>query len=298
MIVFWETRGNSAASANDIGPWLFGLGEWAAMLQSQSVEYSTKVTTNRPDRPTPDHTPMRVSVILPVMDETASLKETIRVLLEENSRTITEILVVVCARTTAESMAVCEALEREQPALIKLRWQKLPFLGGAIRDCFDWATGSHVLIMASDLETDPRTVKDLIATAGEGFDIVTATRWTRKDAFQGYDPLKYYLNWAFQQIIRILYATELSDLTLAFRIFRTKWVKNIRWEELKHPFLLETILKPMRLGATIAEVPTVWRVRGEGASHNTFWQNFVYFRIAVKTRLSTKRKLLLKEEHD
>ena len=231
---------------------------------------------------------MCVSVILPVMDETASLKETIRILLEENSRAITEILIVVCAKSTPESVATCTALEHEKPALIKLRWQKLPFLGGAIRDGFDWATGSHVLMMASDLETDPRTVKDLITTAGRGFDIVTATRWKQKDGFQGYDPLKYFLNWIFQQSIRFLYGTKLSDSTFAFRIFKTAWVKNIRWEELKHPFLLETILKPMRLGATIAEVPTVWRARVEGASHNTFWQNFAYFRIAVKTRLRAK----------
>jgi glycosyltransferase involved in cell wall biosynthesis len=268
------------------------------MLQAQSLEHSTKVTTNHLDRATPDPGPVRVSVILPVMDETASLKETIRILLEENRQTISEILIVVCTRTTPESLAICEALEREQPALIKLRWQKLPFLGGAMRDCFDWATGSHVLMMASDLETDPRTVKDLIATAETGFDIVTATRWTQKDGFHGYDPLKYFLNWIFQQMIRLLYGTKLSDLTFAFRIFRTKWVKNIRWEELKHPFLLETVLKPMRLGATIAEIPAVWRAREEGVSHNTFWQNFVYFRITVKTRFTAKRRLLLKEEHD
>ena len=255
------------------------------------------MTTNDPDRLAPDHAPMCVSVILPVMDETVSLQETIRILLEENGRAITEILLVVCAKTTPESVAICTALEREQPALIKLRWQKLPFLGGAIRDCFDWATGSHVVMMASDLETDPRTVKDLIAKAETGCDIVTATRWTQKDGFHGYDPLKYFLNWIFQQIIRLLYGTKLSDSTFAFRIFKTAWVKNIRWEELKHPFLLETILKPMRLGATIAEVPTVWRARVEGASHNTFWQNFAYFRIAVKTRLSESAHLL-KEEHD
>ena len=251
------------------------------------------MTTSSSDRLTSDHTQMSVSVILPVMDETVSLKETIRILLEENSRTITEILIVVCKKTTPESIAVCEALERQQPDVVKILWQKLPFLGGAIRDCFDSATGSHVLMMASDLETDPRTVKDLITTAEQGFDIVTATRWTQKDAFQGYDPLKYRLNWVFQQIIRLLYGTKLSDLTLAFRIFKTEWVKNIRWEELKHPFLLETILKPMRLGATVAEVPTVWRAREEGVSHNTFLQNFVYFRIAVKTRFSSRNRLLL-----
>ena len=235
------------------------------MLQAQSLEHSTKVTTSHLDRAAPDPSPVRVSVILPVMDETASLKETIRILLDENRQTIGEILIVVCTRTTPESLAICEALEREQPALIKLRWQKLPFLGGAMRDCFDWATGSHVLMMASDLGNRPQNGQGPDRYSETGFDIVTATRWTQKDGFHGYDPLKYFLNWIFQQIIRLLYGTKLSDLTFAFRIFRTKWVKNIRWEELKHPFLLETVLKPMRLGATIAEVPAVWRAREEGA---------------------------------
>jgi len=265
------------------------------MLEAQPFLNSTNVPHASVVGSFPDRASMRVSVLLPVMDETESLNETIRILLEENRQAISEILIVVCDRTSTESVAVCEALQRQQPDLIKLRWQKLPYLGGAMRDCFDWATGSHVLMMASDLETDPRTVKYLIAEAERGFDIVTATRWTQKNAFQGYDPLKYQLNWVFQQIIRVLYGTRLSDLTLAFRIFRVEWVKKIRWEELRHPFLLETILKPMRLGATIAEVPTVWRAREEGASHNTFWQNFVYFRIAVKTRLRTKRNLLLQE---
>lgn len=265
------------------------------MLEAESLMNSTKVTYSDAVASHSERASMRVSVLLPVMDETESLKETVRILMEENSQAISEILVVVCARTAPESLAVCEALQREQSDLIKLRWQKLPYLGGAMRDCFEWATGSHVLMMASDLETDPRTVKYLIAEAEKGFDVVTATRWTQKNAFQGYDPVKYRLNWVFQGIIRVLYGTKLSDLTLAFRIFRIEWVKKIRWEELRHPFLLETILKPMRLGATIAEVPTVWRAREEGASHNTFLQNFVYFRIALKTRLRNRRNLLLEQ---
>lgn len=255
------------------------------------------MTTNYVARSESDRPPIRVSVILPVMDETVSLRETVLILMNENRESISEILIVVCGKTTAESLAICEDLAREQPELIKVYRQRLPFLGGAMRDCFDWASGSHVLMMASDLETDPRTVKNMIAVAETGIDIVTATRWTQKGGFDGYDPLKYFLNWTFQQMIRVLYGTELSDLTYAFRIIRVNWAKSIRWEELKHPFLLETVLKPMRLGATIAEVPAVWKARSEGVSHNTFWQNFVYFRIAVKTRFSSKRKLLLHDEY-
>ena len=234
---------------------------------------------------------IKVSILLPVIDETTSLRKTVEILLAENRESIQEILIVVCKKTTPEAMAVCEELARTS-ALIQVRSQQRPFLGGAMRDGFDWATGTHVLMMASDLETDPSTVKDLIAKAKEGYDIVTATRWTQKGGFSGYNPLKFVLNWAFQRMFRILYGTSLSDLTYGFRIFKSHWVKNIEWEELRHPFLLETVLKPLRLGATIVEIPTVWRTRTEGMSHNTFLQNFVYFRIALKTRFRRKNELV------
>src|ERR1039457_4726612 len=123
---------------------------------------------------------MTVTAILPVTDETTSLRTTVEILLAENRREITEILIVACQRTTPAALAVAEELGREHAGLIQVRFQQRPFLGGAMRDAFEWAAGSHVLMMASDLETDPATVKELLATARRGFDIVTASRWTER----------------------------------------------------------------------------------------------------------------------
>ena len=242
--------------------------------------------------PNPQQQAPAVSIILPVIDETVSLQRTVEILLEQNSNSIYEILIVVCSKTTPEARAVCESLAETYPDLVHVREQTRPFLGGAMRDAFDWAEGTHVLMMASDLETDPATVKDLIETAAEGFDVVTATRWTQAGGFHGYSPVKYALNWTFQQLFRMLYGTPLTDLTYGFRIFKSEWTKKIAWQELRHPFLLETILKPLRLGARVKEVPTVWRTRTEGISHNTFLQNFVYFRTAFLTRFTARQKLL------
>ena len=235
---------------------------------------------------------LQVSVILPVIDETASLRKTIEILVAENASDIAEILMLTCSRTTAESQAICRELSEERGSLIRLCPQKRPFLGGAMRDAFDWAKGSHILIMASDLETDPATVKDLVAVAREGYDVVTATRWTGDGGFHGYNPLKRRLNLLFQKSIGKLYGASLSDLTYGFRVFKAEWVKGIAWEEFRHAFLLETLLKPMRLGARVAEVPTVWRSRVEGTSHNQLWQHYGYFRIALKTRFRRKEDLL------
>ena len=118
-------------------------------------------------------------------------------------------------------------LAREHPGVIRIRQQKRPFLGGAMRDGFEWATGTHWLMMASDLDTDLTKVKELIAKAKEGYDIATAMRWHSRNGFQGHSPFKRVLNWIFQKSFGILYGVALSDLTYGFRIFRIEWVKNI-----------------------------------------------------------------------
>lgn len=237
---------------------------------------------------------LSVSVILPVIDETVSLRDTVATLLAENARDLAEILIVACGKTTPESLQVCRELARAHPALIQVRFQRRPFLGGAMRDAFEWASGTHVIMMASDAETDPATVKDLIETARLGYDIVTATRCARKGGFEGYHPVKYIFNRVFQRAFGVLYGTRLSDLTYGFRIFKTEWVKKIEWEELRHAFLLETLVKPLRLGASVAEIPTVWRRRTEGASHNQLVQHFAYFRIGLRTLFRSKQDFLVR----
>jgi|SRR5579871_583962 len=235
---------------------------------------------------------MKVSVILPVIDETSALQQTVEILLAQNRAHIGEILIVACQKTTEAALQTCQRLAVDYPELVELRFQKRPYLGGAMRDAFEWATGSHVLMMASDMETDPATVKELIAKAREGYDVVTATRWSADGGFEGYSRAKYWLNLVFQRVFRLLYGTGLSDLTYGFRLFKAEWVKSIAWEEQRHAFLLESILKPLRLGARVAEVPSVWRNRAEGASHNQWSNHLAYFRIAIRTLLRDRQELL------
>jgi len=237
---------------------------------------------------------MAVTVLLPVIDETTSLRETVRVLIEENLRWLERILIIVCDRTTPAALAAAEELRHRYQDCIEIRAQKRPFLGGARRVRIKWAEGTHVLLMASDLETDPHAVGELFRVARDGYDVVTATRWRGTGGFEGYNPLKLLLNWVFQRMFASLYGVSLSDLTYGFRVFRRDMVQLIEWEELRHPFLLESILKPLRLGARVAEVPTVWKCRVEGKTHNSFWRNFLYFRIALRVLLQSPETFLRK----
>jgi glycosyltransferase involved in cell wall biosynthesis len=240
------------------------------------------------------------SIILPVINETHSLLKTIEIIEGDCTSDVKEYLIVVCNKTTRESIKVCEQLHDKDPAHFILHYQKLPFLGGAIREAFDLAQGSHVIMMASDLETDPNDVKQLIAMAKDKpTAIISASRWLKGGDFTGYNKLKLTFNYIFQRFFSIIFATYLSDMTYGYRIFPTRLVKSIVWEELRHHFLFETLIKPLQLGVPVYEIPSKWSVRVEGESQNTFMRNFAYFKTGLYVRFCPRNKILkpsVKEE--
>src|SRR2546428_301522 len=125
------------------------------------------------------------TIILPVINETTSLKQTVEIILRDVKREdIKELLIVVCKKTTPESMALISQLQKELGELVVVLDQRLPFLGGALRDAFEAARGSHVIIMSSDLETNPNEVHQLIAEERKSpSGIVTTSRWLRGGSF-------------------------------------------------------------------------------------------------------------------
>jgi len=233
-----------------------------------------------------------VSVILPVINETFSLKQTVEIIVSENPSDICEYLIVFCKKTTEGSLTAIKELQSQYGSKIVLMEQKLPFLGGAVRDALDICKGTHVIMMATDLETDPHLVKEFIALERNNPDtIITATRWKTKGGFSGYDPFKLILNWVFQKFFSALYRTSLSDMTYGFRIFPLELLRSINWEELRHPFLFETVLKPLRLGVKVTEIPTKWEARKEGESQNPFLVNFLYFKTGIKIMFQSKNSI-------
>ncbi len=229
-----------------------------------------------------------VTVVIPVQDETYSLRQTVETILQGKYGTspyLREFLIVVSGTTLPASLAGIAVLKDALGDLVVVHRQKLEGLGGALREAFSLARGSHIIMMASDLETDPRLVPVLIDEARLSPDsVITVNRWCKGGGFIGYNPIKLLASAIFQRLFRLIYWTNLSDLTHGYRILPTRLVQSIRWEELGHPFLFETILKPLRLGVPVSEIPGRWRARTEGKSHNTFMRNFEYIGVGLRIR--------------
>ncbi|MBQ6772792.1 MAG: glycosyltransferase family 2 protein [Synergistaceae bacterium] len=237
-----------------------------------------------------------VSILIPALDETYSLSETVRIIADTcDNKDIAEIIIIVSPeKTSHDTRDTAEKLisEYQDRINIYIHEQKLPFVGGAVREGINLAKGSHLVMMSADLETDPHVIKDFIAQSKEFPDrIITATRWKKGGGFKGYNKIKLICNYIFEKSIALFYFSSLSDMTFGYRLFPSGLMKNIHWEELKHPFFLETALKPLRLGVKFVEVPSKWQARTEGDSVNGFFANFKYFRTAWHNRFMKPEKI-------
>ena len=236
-----------------------------------------------------------VSIIIAAINETVSLRKTVEIIYETcNHNDLAEIIVAVSKKSTPECLQVCHDLEREAKIPFTLLVQKRRYAGGAYQDAFEVTQGSHVIMMASDLETDPRSVSSLISAAKERPNYVICTsRWHKQGKFgKGYNPVKFVLNYIFQRLMRLLFRGDLTDWTFGYRLFPRGVIEAIQWEELRHPFFLESILKPLRLGVRVWEISTSWAPREEGTSQNPFWRNFLYLRIVFRVLFSDESALL------
>ena len=147
--------------------------------------------------------------------------------------------------------------------------------------------------MSSDLETQPEKVKDLIARAKMGdVDIVATSRWLDGGDFGDYSPPKKIANWLFQKIFSLLYGVALTDMTFGYRAYRTALFTRYQWRETGHAFFMESLVKPLRDGKRVVEIPVQWRRRQEGKSHIKLSEFVRYFRVGLIVKFAPRRTLL------
>lgn len=238
---------------------------------------------------------MKVSVIMTVYSETELLRESVALVRSQFHDISHEILIVVHPRSDADCFAVCRELEKE-PGIRIIVQGPSSGIGWANREAIPYVQGEYALFMASDLETDPHDARALVEKADQTHaDIVCASRWMRGGGFTGYSPLKFVLNYGYNQIFRILYRAPVHDITFGYKLIRTEVLKRVNWQYGTHEFCAELILRPLRLGYKATEIPTKWVKRPEGESKMTFMRNFRFASAAWKIRWAPKNEHVLAE---
>tara|TARA_B100000586_G_C20055311_1_gene403850 strand:+ start:121 stop:771 length:651 start_codon:yes stop_codon:yes gene_type:complete len=140
--------------------------------------------------------------------------------------------------------------------------------GLAVRRGIEEAKGEYVAIMMADASDYPEDLIRFVYKAEEGnYDAIFGDRFTKGGGAIDYPLLKFLLNRLTNWIIALLFATQYTDTTNAFKLYRRKTLEGLK------PFLsshfnltVELPLKIIVRGYSYAILPNRWTNRKNGVS--------------------------------
>ena len=222
-----------------------------------------------------------VSIIIPILNEIKSLKKTLNIL--ENIKVKKEYLIIYSNKLTSSQVQKEIFKLKKRFKNLKYFSQKKPFVGGAIDYGIKVASKKYLAIMASDLETNPYELKNMIKMSKKyPNSIISADRWISDRGFSDYGIFKFLANFFFQKLIKIFFSYEILDFTFAYRVYPSKVFKGYKINELRHGFALEMLLIPIKKGYNVVTIPAKWKKRTEGNSSITLQSYISYLKVLFK----------------
>lgn len=222
-----------------------------------------------------------ISIILPVINEINSLIYTLKILKKIKEKK--EFLIIYSKILTSKTnLAKLNKLKKNDNS-IKIYKQIKPYVGGAIMCGINKSKKKYIVIMASDLETNPHEVKRMIKLSKRNpRSIISADRWISKGSFNNYGIVKFVLNFCFQKLIKLFYNFKILDFTFAFRLYPSDILKKNKFIELRHGFALEMLLIPLRNSHKVITIPSKWKSRSEGKSSITLLSYISYLKVLIR----------------
>ena len=234
-------------------------------------------------------------IIVLAFNEVDSLEKTVNKLIEEFKPKSPKIVVSTTLKASSECLGMANALAVLHEN-VEVYFQREPFVAAAVMEVVRTIPSDYVIYMSADGETPaeyaPRLIQELIST---GVDIVSASRWLPGGSLTDYGFLKTLVSKLAQLTCKVIYSSSLTEFTYGYRAYRYNAISCIDFKERKHPFFLESLLIPIRLGVKIREIPVAWVSRDEGSSVIDFGTLMSYLRPIYQVRFRNKKDLALND---
>jgi dolichol-phosphate mannosyltransferase len=209
---------------------------------------------------------MKVSIILPVYNESATLRTIIdRVLTAPLPPGCTMELVVVDDGSTDTTAAILDSYRDNSILQVHIAARNSG-KGAAVRKGFELASGEAVLIQDGDLEYDPRDYAAVLDPIARGeADVVFGSRFLNIGLFErprGMALPNLLANRILTLSANLLYSARITDEATAYKAFRASVLRRMKLKALKFELCPELTAKVRRLGYRIHEVPISYNGRG------------------------------------
>ena len=214
---------------------------------------------------------MKYSVIMPTYNERENLPLMMSMLNKSFEEAGVDYEVIVVEDNSPDgTLQIAEELQTvygRNHLIVHSRPGKMG-LGSAYRDGLKKCSGEYVFVMDADMSHHPKNIPDFIKRQKEtNVDIVTGTRYALGGGIAGWDLTRILISRGANLLADVLLTPGVSDLTGSFRLYKKTVLEDLM-QSVKgktYVFQMEVIVRALRKGYTITEVPIIFvdRLYGE-----------------------------------
>lgn len=216
--------------------------------------------------------PGRVTIIVPVFNESGTVAAVLARLLEVPLPAAREILVVNDGSTDG-TRGVLDAFP-PHPDLRVLHAEKNGGKGRAIRTGLAEATGTVVAIQDADLELDPAQLAALVAPILDGeARVVYGSRFLQPTSQAPW--ITIVANRVLTAVTNVLYGSRLTDMETCYKVMETTVARSLDLRADRFDIEPEITAKLLRAGHTIVERPIRFEPRSRAQGKKIGWRDGV-----------------------